>query len=343
MKQASLCGRLFSFSLLQLWFSVPRNPYQYCWLSTRSSSEKPHEEFIEHPHMWLHMLSWSLQFCSSLPSYSQASTTFWSALLQYQMPSSFWCLSTFWLSMPPTHMLLLWVLLYRMLPQAWQLCLLRLPTSSSFQASSFPGQNRIPLYDPSNHLYYDLPLFSIPWISNAVWYSEFSEATFPQYFQTKEREMDACRSLIITILSLWMKMIWELRSKMEEKTHTEGFLVSSWFGCIGWQDTDPKILDMVTLLVLVQVPIWALLEKRVPQSTTCELGHCTDPKWLTIHQLTRCAWFHVSWTCACMAQRCCDDWIRCWVSCPVLSEFVHDQEVTCIVEQPIYLNSSSKP
>jgi hypothetical protein len=76
---------------------------------------------------------------------------------------------------------------------------------------------------------------------------------------------------------------------MEEKTHTEGFLVSSCFGCIGWQDADPKILDMVTLLVLVQVPIRALLEKRVPQSTTCELGHCTDPKWLTIHQLTRCA------------------------------------------------------
>jgi hypothetical protein len=79
------------------------------------------------------------------------------------------------------------------------------------------------------------------------------------------------------------------RSKMEEKRHAEGFLVSSWFGCIGWQDDDPKILGMVTLLVLVQVPIRALLDQRVPQSTTCELGHCTDPKWLTIHQLTRSA------------------------------------------------------
>jgi hypothetical protein len=47
---------------------------------------------------------------------------------------------------------------------------------------------------------------------------------------------------------------------MEEKRRTEGFLVSSWFGCIGWQDDDPKLLDMVTLLVLVQVPIRALLD-----------------------------------------------------------------------------------
>ncbi len=256
MKQASLCERLFSFSLLQLWFSVPRNPYQYCWLSARSLSEKPHEEFIEHPHMCLHMLSWSLQFCSSFPSYSQASTTFWSALLQYQRPSSFWCLSTFWLSMPPTHMLLLWVLLYRMLPQAWQLYLLRLPTSSSFQASSFPGQNMIPLYDPTNCLYYDLPLFSIPWISNAVWYSEVSEAKpgFSHNISKQKREMDACRSLIITILSLWMKMIWVGEVKWKRKDMLRVFLCLLGLGVLGGRTMIPKYWVWLHYLSLFKYP-----------------------------------------------------------------------------------------
>ncbi len=257
MRQASLCERLFSFSLLQLWFSVPRNPYQYCWLSARSSSEKPHEEFIEHPRMCLHMPSWSLQFCSSLPSYSQASNTFWSALLQYQRPSSFWCLSTFWVSMPLTHMLLLWVLLYRMLPQAWQLCLLRLPISSSFQASSFPGQNRIPLYDPSNRLYYDLPLFSIPWISNAVWYSEFSEAK-PGFShniskQKKERWMLAGVLLLLSCHCGWKWFeSWEVKWKRKDVLRV--FLCLLGLGVLGGRTMIPNYWIWLHYLSLFKYP-----------------------------------------------------------------------------------------